>query len=110
MTLHTSQGCIIQRNANEFSGQVQTTSCWIDDPTQYANQGCAVKLNDGSSYGTGFNAIGGGVYATQWESDSIKIWFFPRSKIPADIKSGEYVGQIVSIISLLRQSESVWLG
>jgi len=41
-----------------------------------------------SSYGTGFNAIGGGVYAMQWTSDYIRVWFFPRGSVPADITTG----------------------
>ena len=40
------------------------------------------------SYGAGFNANGGGVYATEWTSQSINIYFFPRASIPGDISSG----------------------
>ena len=36
----------------------------------------------------GFDAIGGGVYATEWTSTAISIYFFPRNAIPADITSG----------------------
>lgn len=36
----------------------------------------------------GFNNIGGGVYATQWTDQFIRIWFFPRNKgIPWDIQA-----------------------
>ena len=49
--------------------------------------GCGVLDTRPTSYGTGFNAIGGGVYAMQWTSDYIKVWFFPRPSIPADITS-----------------------
>ena len=35
----------------------------------------------------GLNNDGGGVYATQWTSDYIRIWFFPRSVIPANTKT-----------------------
>lgn len=48
-------------------------------------QGCGVLDSRTSSYGTGFNAIGGGVYAMQWTSDYIRVWFFPRQQIPTDI-------------------------
>lgn len=35
------------------------------------------------------NAIGGGVYAMDWRSAGIRIWFFPHSSVPADIKAGK---------------------
>jgi hypothetical protein len=41
-----------------------------------------------SSFGTPFNDIGGGVYATEWTSEYIRIWFFPRDSIPSDIEAG----------------------
>ena len=49
------------------------------------SQGCGVLDSRTSSYGAGFNAIGGGVYAMQWTSDYIRVWFFPRQQIPTDI-------------------------
>ncbi|KAJ7439545.1 hypothetical protein B0H11DRAFT_2205753 [Mycena galericulata] len=52
------------------------------------NQGCGVSDNSSTSYGEGFNQTGGGVYAHTWTSDAIKIWHFPREKVPADIMSG----------------------
>ncbi|KAH0400191.1 glycoside hydrolase family 16 protein, partial [Aureobasidium melanogenum] len=50
--------------------------------------GCATGSNDQTSYGDGFNANGGGVYAMQWTSEFMKVWFFPRNAIPASISSG----------------------
>ena len=41
------------------------------------------------SYGTHFNSVGGGVYATQIEDQEINIWHWPRDRIPKDILSGE---------------------
>ncbi|KAM0517100.1 hypothetical protein ACHAPE_005212 [Trichoderma viride] len=40
------------------------------------------------SYGPTFNAAGGGVYATWLESDALKLYWWKRSDIPADITSG----------------------
>ena len=37
------------------------------------------------SYGTAFNDIGGGVFATLIDPFGVRIWFFPRNDIPADI-------------------------
>lgn len=50
--------------------------------------GCPVVDYVGTSYGTGFDARGGGVYATQWTSDFIKIWYFPYDQVPRDISVG----------------------
>lgn len=49
--------------------------------------GCSVQGNPGG-YGTEFNNNGGGVYALEWTSDLINIFFFPRNAIPADITDG----------------------
>lgn len=42
-----------------------------------------------TSYGFDFNNEGGGVYATEWTSDFITVWFFPRYSIPPDITAGQ---------------------
>ena len=81
MTLHTSAGCSI--NTSGFSGQANSTNCGPDE----SNSGCAITSPDASSFGTGFNSANGGVYATEWTSQGISIWFFPRASIPADIHS-----------------------
>lgn len=39
-------------------------------------------------FGTPFNDRGGGVYAMEWLSSGIKVWYFGRDEIPADITSG----------------------
>ncbi|KAI9662086.1 MAG: hypothetical protein M1829_006225 [Trizodia sp. TS-e1964] len=86
MTLHTSNGCSV--NPGPFSGTLKSKNCYNYAPGQGVNEGCQIQDQRTNSYGSGFNAIGGGVYATEWTSDSIKIWFFPRGNIPADIPAG----------------------
>ncbi|CAK9015922.1 3(4)-beta-glucanase AFUA_2G14360 (Mixed-linked glucanase AFUA_2G14360) [Durusdinium trenchii] len=77
-TLHTSYGCnmdipgIINPDCNAESG----------------HEGCQVE-GPNNSGGAAFNDQGGGVYATQWTSEGIKIWMWPRSQIPQDITAGE---------------------
>ncbi|KAI6170988.1 putative endo-1,3(4)-beta-glucanase [Aphelenchoides bicaudatus] len=88
MTLHTSDGCTINRGT-DFLGNVETTNCYINAPGQYSNQGCSFTANRDNAYGRAFNQAGGGVYATEWTSSFIKVWHFPRNAIPADIKSGQ---------------------
>ncbi|KAK9769820.1 putative Glycoside hydrolase family 16 protein [Seiridium cardinale] len=73
MTLHTAAGCsFTQGDCNAGNGAT----------------GCPQDVNNTQTFGSGFNAIGGGVYAVEWTSDAISIWFFPRSAIPSDVTSG----------------------
>jgi hypothetical protein len=87
MAMHTNAGCSIT-STGAFSGSLQTDDCDVNAPDQATNAGCAIKSQDTSTYGSGFNANGGGVYATEWTSDALSIWFFPRDGIPSDISSG----------------------
>lgn len=83
MTLHTSAGCRVQNTG--FKGKMATSNCDVNDPNQDKNAGCGIHAEDTASFGQGFNAAGGGVYATEITDADVKIWFFPRSRIPADI-------------------------
>ncbi|KEF63819.1 endo-1,3(4)-beta-glucanase [Exophiala aquamarina CBS 119918] len=86
MALHTVQGCSISNNGL-FSGTISTPNCDVNAPGQPNNAGCQILMSNSASYGTGFNQGQGGVYATEWTSDHISIWFFPRGATPADIYS-----------------------
>lgn len=93
MALHTSSGCSISAGGaggaqSAMTGSIATSNCDVNAAGQPNNAGCSIKSADSSSYGTGFNANGGGVYATEWTNSAIKIWFFSRANIPADITSG----------------------
>ncbi|KAI1333359.1 glycoside hydrolase family 16 protein [Xylariaceae sp. FL0255] len=78
ITLHTAEGC-------SFS-----SSSWssADCGANSGSTGCGNPTSNTQTYGDGFNAIGGGVYAMQWSSSAINIFFFPRSSIPSDITAG----------------------
>ncbi|KAL9594068.1 MAG: hypothetical protein Q9219_007233 [cf. Caloplaca sp. 3 TL-2023] len=70
MTMHTSDGCTLAGS-----------DC-------HGGLGCPIKPTvSNNNYGTNLNNANGGVYATQWTSGSINIWFFPRGAIPADIST-----------------------
>ncbi|KAI9720052.1 MAG: hypothetical protein M1812_003179 [Candelaria pacifica] len=84
MTLHTSPGCSITNNGG-FSGNMTTNNC---DTNVAGNAGCEIAALDSRTYGKGFNSNGGGVYATEWTSNAISIWFFCRGSIPLDVSSG----------------------
>lgn len=64
------------------SGITQANDC---DYNTGGSSGCSTLSQETDTYGAGFNNIGGGVFATQWTSDYIRIWFFPRNSIPTDI-------------------------
>jgi hypothetical protein len=85
MTLHTNADCSVSRTG--FSGKPLTSNCDFRAPGQGGNQGCLTSHPDPKSYGAVFNSAQGGVYATEWTSTAIKIWFFSRSDIPLDIAS-----------------------
>lgn len=88
MALHTGPGAVVTNGNNTFSAKVLTSNCDVNAPGQPNNAGCLMADNDNATYGYGFNTNGGGVFATEWTSEAIKIWFFPRNAIPADIASG----------------------
>lgn len=83
VTLHTGPGCSITNNGG-FSGSLKYTSCASSGTN---NLGCQIGATSEKTFGTGFNANGGGVYATEWTSGYISVWFFPRGEIPADVLS-----------------------
>ncbi|KAK7542798.1 concanavalin A-like lectin/glucanase domain-containing protein [Phyllosticta citribraziliensis] len=53
------------------------------------SQGCGSQSTNPYSYGAGFGMISGGVYAMEWTSDYIRVWFFDRSNIPRSISAGQ---------------------
>lgn len=89
-TLHTVQGCQMDAQTswgygNGFKGKWATgsdgtpaTNCWINEPTQFGNQGCGVQANAQNTFGQGFNNIGGGTYALEVTDTFIKVFFFPK--------------------------------
>lgn len=94
MTLHTKAGCKLSsapqaQNAQQrFTGSVKTSNCDVNAPGQGMNVGCGIGTQDTMTYGDGFNNEGGGVYATEWTGEAIRVFHFVRSSIPADILSG----------------------
>lgn len=71
VTLHTSPGCALpSTNADTLgiSGTLVSTQDCAAADTQ--NAGCGVRSEETNSYGAGFNAMGGGVYASELRSPS----------------------------------------
>lgn len=70
--------------------QYGTTNSMQCDGSQNGNSGCSINANNSAlyTYGTPFNSNGGGVYATEWTSNHIQTWYFPKGTVPSDITSG----------------------
>lgn len=88
MTLHTGPGCQVTKSAKLFAGAVSNLNCDINAPGQPTNAGCGILATKSQTYGTGFNSNNGGVYAMEWTSGGIAVYFFPRGSVPGDITSG----------------------
>lgn len=84
VTLHTSPGCTITNEGTDPTTDLEGTDCGAGN----GNTGCGQRTNNPLNYGSGFNTANGGVYAMEWTSEHIAIWFFPRATIPADITAG----------------------
>jgi hypothetical protein len=59
-----------------------STDCFVGDPKQYANAGCAIIDDDPASLGAPFNARGGGVVATIWDKLGIRTYRWARDAVP----------------------------
>lgn len=98
--------------SNIFTGNMTTSNCYVDATNQGTNAGCQIMAplpnaplpadvtsptsrlfkreapkTAPATYGTSFNQQGGGVYAMEWTSTSINVWFFPRNAIPAELST-----------------------
>ncbi|MCJ1472477.1 hypothetical protein MMC13_001125 [Lambiella insularis] len=89
MTCHTSAGCANTSPANMFTGHQATSDCNVKSPTQTPNQGCSTSETASASFGAGFNSNGGGIYAMEWTSQYVQIFFWPRGTAPNDVTSGK---------------------
>lgn len=66
----------------------QPTSANCDSNVNF-NQGCGVSFAKPASYGSPFNAEGGGYYAIVRTSDNVRVWFWSRNEatIPQEISN-----------------------
>ncbi|KAF9003228.1 hypothetical protein BDQ17DRAFT_489203 [Cyathus striatus] len=79
MALHTLPGCFQPTNANDTQRGISGN---IDCSTP---SGCVVAETAPNSFGPGFAAAGGGVYAAQFDVSGIYIWFWSRPNIPPSV-------------------------
>jgi len=91
MTLHTDKNvAVVNITSTKYSNITQMTGKFTSLDCSLATAGttgCSVQ--DHGNYGTDWNSKGGSVLVTEFTSQWIKIWNFPRSSVPLDIASGE---------------------
>lgn len=89
MTLHTDAGVVVGNCTANMAGTLVTPNCDANAPDQKRNAGCQVADHEYDvSFGSAFNENLGGVYAMEYTSQAIKIWFFPRGMTPEDVTAG----------------------
>ncbi|KAJ7669298.1 glycoside hydrolase family 16 protein [Mycena polygramma] len=87
-SVHTGSGCSITSSAVSAMSKVtivqaEGTNCDANVNTA----GCGFTDHSTSTFGPGFNAAGGGVFALEFDTDGIKMWFFQAGSVPSDISS-----------------------
>jgi len=89
-TIHTGVGCSISTSNSTLLNITGTVVGGTDcSAAQSNNAGCGMRSPSTTSFGSGFNSVGGGVYAMYWvNSVGIKVWYFQRGSIPTDITAG----------------------
>ncbi|KAF1959307.1 putative endo-1,3(4)-beta-glucanase, partial [Byssothecium circinans] len=88
--LHATGSCTITPSTAQTS-LWKSTDCNI---AHDGNQGCGTTFTEPYNYGAEFNANGGGVYAMEWTSQTINIWFFSPDRVPETLRYGGYVPEV----------------
>lgn len=88
MSLHTGHAASIQTDTNPMSGIVAATDCNVEtDPNNPNYTGCKIVDEDPSTY----SDYNGGVWAMQWTSSVINVWFWPYGSVPSSALSNSPV-------------------
>ncbi|KAL1721450.1 glycoside hydrolase family 16 protein [Schizophyllum commune] len=89
VSIHTGPGCTFADSAvSSLTKAALVSGAGLNCDATVDTMGCGFSMYDTASYGTGFNAVGGGAYAVQMSEDGISVWFWQRDQIPADVTSG----------------------
>ncbi|KAK0328260.1 hypothetical protein LTR54_001947 [Friedmanniomyces endolithicus] len=81
MALHTAETPDCTVAGADQSGTLLTAKC----AAAGGYTGCGVSATKPNNIGTPFNQASGGVYAMEWTSTAIRIWFFSRDEVPASM-------------------------
>lgn len=84
VTLHTGPGCTITNDDSDPTTVLKDADCNAGG----GFTGCGQETFNPLNYGEGFNDIQGGIYAMEWTSDFIAVWFFTHDATPIDITDG----------------------
>lgn len=76
ITLHTSSGCSVSDTGSLSSSALSSDTTTADCS---GSSGCGITTTSTTAYGSGFNEQGGGIYAMEWTSEYIAVWFFTHS-------------------------------
>ncbi|KAL1748320.1 glycoside hydrolase family 16 protein [Schizophyllum fasciatum] len=89
VSIHTGPGCTFADSAvSSLTKASLVSGAGLNCDATVDTTGCGFSMYDKASYGTGFNAVGGGVYAMQLSNDGVSMWWWPRDQVPADVTSG----------------------
>ncbi|KAJ7101421.1 hypothetical protein B0H15DRAFT_816070 [Mycena belliarum] len=61
------------------------SNCTVTPATGGNTIGCVTTETKPNSFGSGFAAQGGGVFATLWDTTGIAMWYFARADVPSNI-------------------------
>jgi len=81
ITLHTSPGCVPSMSGT--GSPAGNGDCGAGG----GGVGCGATNTNGNGWGSNFNSVGGGVYAMEWTSSAISVWFFQQGQVPGDISN-----------------------
>ncbi|KAL1890134.1 hypothetical protein Sste5346_008427 [Sporothrix stenoceras] len=88
VSLHTGGQCRFTPSSEE-DGVAHRDSCTVEYGNASTYGGCGVTAPaDANTYGSAFNGVGGGVYATLLEADRLRVWHFARVNVPVDLQQG----------------------
>ncbi|KAH7401145.1 concanavalin A-like lectin/glucanase domain-containing protein [Phaeosphaeria sp. MPI-PUGE-AT-0046c] len=78
ISIHVKNTCLVNPSPN-MTGHPER----LDNCAHSSSSGCAINDARTTSFGHAFNAIGGGVYALEWTTSKISVWFWPRGTYTA---------------------------
>jgi hypothetical protein len=81
MSLHTEMGCT-QTNPVDQTGKTGGAVC---GNAATGGIGCTVSDASPASYGAPFAAAGGGVWAMEFATTGLSIWFWSRPDVPSSL-------------------------
>ncbi|KAK3075046.1 hypothetical protein LTR53_002017 [Teratosphaeriaceae sp. CCFEE 6253] len=88
MALHTSESPNCTVAGSGQSGTLLTANC----AGAGGYTGCGVSATKPNNIGLNFNRASGGVYAMEWTSTAIRMWFFTRDEVPSSILAASDTG------------------